>query len=120
MKNLKSLVGQKCPKCGIGKMFKSGPYNLKSFTKMYDFCPNCKISYEPEPGFYVGAMYFSYAFNITIIISTGFISYWWFGFINIAVNISFVAVVVLILSPLLFRFSRALMLHLFGGRIYDS
>ncbi|WP_424964423.1 DUF983 domain-containing protein [Ekhidna sp.] len=37
--------------------------------KMHKKCPNCSQSLEPEPGFYTGAMYVSYAFQVAIIIA---------------------------------------------------
>jgi len=120
MDKIKLLLNSRCPKCGIGRLFKHNPYNIYGFMIMFDSCSNCKVTFMPEPGFYVGAMYFSYGFNIAIMILSGLASYWWFGFINVWVNLGVITFVVIILTPLIFRFSRVLMLHLFGGRIYHN
>src|SRR2546430_4537690 len=39
-----------CPNCRQEKMF-------RSYFKMHDYCPNCGIKYEREPGEYIVAMY---------------------------------------------------------------
>lgn len=33
---------------------------------MPDHCPECGLSFMPEPGFYYGAMYVSYALTIAL------------------------------------------------------
>jgi uncharacterized protein (DUF983 family) len=40
---------RKCPRCGQGQLF-------SRWFKMVDDCPNCKLHYEKEPGYWVGAV----------------------------------------------------------------
>jgi uncharacterized protein (DUF983 family) len=40
---------RKCPRCGQGKLFHHW------FTMVSD-CPNCKLHFEREPGYWVGAV----------------------------------------------------------------
>jgi len=56
-----SILNLKCPRCHEGDLFKTGSWSFQDITGMPDRCPNCKQNYMPEPGFYYGAMYVSYA-----------------------------------------------------------
>ncbi|HEV2490385.1 MAG TPA: DUF983 domain-containing protein [Candidatus Acidoferrales bacterium] len=49
----------RCPKCGEGRVF-------SSFFRMRDECPVCGLSFCPESGYYVGAMYFDYILSAGI------------------------------------------------------
>ena len=49
----------RCPKCRTTKMF-TEPLKLKDPLSMYESCANCGQRFEPEPGFYYGAMFISY------------------------------------------------------------
>ncbi|MBK9636286.1 MAG: DUF983 domain-containing protein [Bacteroidetes bacterium] len=51
------------------------PYHLKTMSKMHSHCPNCGLNFEPEPGYYYGAMYVSYAFTIAVSVAV-FLFYW--------------------------------------------
>jgi len=77
-------------------------------------CSSCEASFEPEPGFYFGAMYVSYGFTIAL-----FISIWallrfffnppdWVYILSITVSAA-------VFTPLSFRYSRILFLYWFGG-----
>lgn len=67
---LYSILFNKCPRCQEGDFFVSNSaYDLKRFDKMHERCPHCDLRYEAEPGFFVGAMYVSYAFYVAYIIS---------------------------------------------------
>lgn len=41
-------------------------YNLKHFDEMNTACSHCGESFVREPGFYIGAMYISYAISVAI------------------------------------------------------
>jgi len=92
---------------------------ITKFTKMRQHCEVCGLRFEVEPGFFFGAMYISYAFTVSIIILTGIIL-WLFELGNMLLFILSVFTTVIILLPFIFRFSRVLFLHLFGGVKYDS
>jgi uncharacterized protein (DUF983 family) len=109
---LYSIITAKCPRCREGSMFKSGLYTTK-FADMYDACPCCGQEYEPEPGFYYGAMYVSFAFNVAIFIVCLVILYQFVEEITMAMMIGVVAAVVIGLLPVIFRWSRSLYIHIF-------
>jgi hypothetical protein len=46
---LRSLLSARCPACHTGSATKGG-------FSMRDRCPHCNYNFQPEPGFYLGAM----------------------------------------------------------------
>ncbi|TGE15218.1 DUF983 domain-containing protein [Hymenobacter elongatus] len=85
---------------------------------MPDNCPICGQAYEPEPGFYWGAMFVSYGFSVAIFAISGVLCYYLLGDPAVWVYVLTVAVASFALMPLVFRYSRAIMLYLFGGVSY--
>jgi uncharacterized protein (DUF983 family) len=114
-----ALLAQRCPRCHQGPLFSHGAYNLTKFSDMPEHCPVCGQIYEIEPGFYWGAMYFSFAFGTGIMLITGMVLYYLAGDPETWVYVTTVAVIVLLTAPLSLRYSRTLMLYLFGGVRYD-
>lgn len=115
-----SIIYNKCPKCHEGDFFVSAhAYDLKNFTKMHSYCPVCSESYEPEPGYYFGAMYVSYAINVAIMVAvwvgatllfsedTGI---WWLVLTSVVIGLA--------LTPVTFRWARLIWINLFVK--YDS
>jgi uncharacterized membrane protein YedE/YeeE len=87
--------------------------------EMPDACPVCHQTYEPEPGFYYGAMYISSGFSTALLLAIGFLLFYLAHDPPLWVYIGAVAGAVLAVAPLLFRYSRALMLYGFGGAHFD-
>jgi uncharacterized protein (DUF983 family) len=50
---------KKCPRCQEGDLF-AKPFKFTNPTLMPEHCPICNQKFEPEPGFYYGAMFLSY------------------------------------------------------------
>jgi uncharacterized protein (DUF983 family) len=117
---LAAVLKSKCPRCRQGDMFKHSPLNLTKFDETYKKCPHCGFRYEVEPGFFIGAMYVSYAFIVGILLMTGIILYNFFGDPETWVYIVTVPTVVLFLLPIIYRYSRTIYLHLFGGVGYQE
>jgi uncharacterized protein (DUF983 family) len=114
---LNAILSGRCPHCRTGKMFNHPPLSLH-FAEMNRVCPHCGVSFMPEPGFYIGAMYISYAFNVGLLIAIGIFLYvftdspdWVFVVSIIAASFAFI--------PFSFRYSRIIFLHAFGGLKYD-
>ena len=116
---LLAMAAQKCPRCHRGPLFKHSALNLRRFDEMYEDCVACGQWYEPEVGFYWGAMYISYGFSTAIIFLTGLGLYYLANDPPVWVYIGVVTVVGLALAPLLFRYARVVMLYLFAGIRYD-
>jgi uncharacterized protein (DUF983 family) len=50
---------KKCPRCQEGDLF-IAPFDWSKPVNMPELCPVCHQKFEPEPGFYYGAMFMSY------------------------------------------------------------
>jgi uncharacterized protein (DUF983 family) len=114
-----ALLNLKCPRCHRGPLFKYSALSLTKFDDMYEACPECGQHYEPEVGFYWGAMYVSYGFSVGIVVMVGILLFYLAQDPPVWVYISAVAVTVVLLTPLLFRYARAVMLYFFGGVHYQ-
>ena len=99
-------------------MFVSAKYDLKKFDKMHKNCAHCGLNFELEPGYYTGAMYVSYAFSVAIFVIVGFSLFIFFNDPEIYVYVLTILMAIVILFPLLFRYSRVIYLHVFGGVDY--
>ena len=65
-KMLLAMLHCKCPRCYQGDMFKYRLRSLKNPIKPNAECAHCGLHYELEPGFFWGAMYFSYAISVGV------------------------------------------------------
>ena len=108
------LLG-KCPRCRKGDMFKYPISQISKFNLMHSHCKCCDQIFNVEPGFFIGAMYISYAFIVATVFIEGLIIYNFAKDLEIWVYTMIITGTVILLTPLLFRFSRAIYLHLFGG-----
>lgn len=100
-------------------MFKHPNHDYLHFDQMHEHCPHCGLKYEVEQGFFWGAMYFSYAFAVAVVVIVGGALYLSTGSNTVWHYLAAIFGVMIPLMPLFFRYSRALMLHLFGGVSYD-
>ena len=114
-----ALLGLRCPRCHEGLLFSSSALNLTQFAQMPARCPVCGQSFEPEPGFYFGSMYITFGFNVATVLVLGVLLYYLFDNPDTWVYVVAVTVVTLLLTPIILRYSRALMLYLFGGARYE-
>ena len=80
---------------------------------MYKSCSCCGQSFEPEPGYYYGAMYVSFAFNVAIFLVALFLLYQFTDEVTMAMMIGVVTVVVVGFLPIIFRLSRSLWINIF-------
>ncbi|CAG5068855.1 hypothetical protein DYBT9623_01587 [Dyadobacter sp. CECT 9623] len=108
-----SVLFNKCPRCGEGDFFVSkSAYDLRNFEKMHKHCPHCGENLVPEPGFYQGALYMSYAFYVAFMVIVflivvnffeQYLDYFLFGIIPILI----------ILTPWFYRLARRAWLAIF-------
>jgi uncharacterized protein (DUF983 family) len=102
MRRSGAILAQRCPRCLRGRVF-------GGLVRMNTACPSCELSFEREQGYFLGAMYFSYGLGLLAI---GAPVTWliveraprW-------VVVGVAAGLLLLLAPLLFRYSRVLWLH---------
>jgi uncharacterized protein (DUF983 family) len=101
---LGAILRQRCPRCRRGRVFRGA-------VAMNEVCPACGLRFEREPGYFLGAMYFSYGlatglvalvYLLTTLLFPGW-PIWGAPAVAVAVLVPFV--------PVLFRYSRVLWLH---------
>ncbi len=102
MRRLLAILFQRCPRCLKGKLF-------RGLFRVNRECAVCELELQREPGYYLGAMYFSYGFGVVAVAPVT-----WLLIENDATlfTIAWVtAAELVLLSPLLFRYARVLWLH---------
>lgn len=112
--NIWGLLRGRCPRCLTGRMFR-GPF------AMNDPCPTCGLLFQREEGYFLGAMYFSYALGSFLLfpafyVATHFLPSWDGTWVAVLVWVLYLPFV-----PMVFRYSRAIWIYLDRwGRFDDS
>ncbi|AZQ62045.1 DUF983 domain-containing protein [Flammeovirga pectinis] len=114
---IQAIVSRKCPSCREGDIFTNSTLSTK-FSKINKRCKECNATFEPETGFYFGAMYVSYGINVALMFATLFFTYFIFDPENPLVYIFAATIPMMVFMPFIFRLSRSIYLHLFGGLPY--
>src|SRR4051812_17939282 len=94
---ISGILSNRCPKCDSGQVF-------RTLIKMNEKCPQCHVKFEREPGYFVGAMSFSYIIGFIAILPT-FLSLLW-KTTSLFTMVAWPSIELLILAPFLFRYSR--------------
>jgi len=89
------------------------PYHLKHTTEMYTHCLKCDLNFCPEPGYFYGAMYVSYAFTIAIGVGVFLLYFFHVPKFSPIPFLIILTIVLAILAPYTFRTSRAIWLNFF-------
>ena len=115
---LPAMLKAKCPRCREGDMFQFPLFNISKFSRMHKTCPHCGQKFEVEPGFFIGAMYVSYAMSVGLLLTSGLVLYHLFDDPELWVYLTVVTLLVISFLPFMFRYSRVLYLYWFGGVNY--
>jgi hypothetical protein len=107
----------RCPRCGKGPVFKYSILNPTKFSEAHDHCPSCHLPFEPETGFFYGAMYWSYALIVGMSVIFAVVL-WYTGLFDYAMGI--IPVSILLMLPVVFRYSRMLMLFVVYPIMYKE
>lgn len=111
---LSSILNCKCPKCRKGDLFAEKVFQRPlKFSKMHASCEVCHQSFEPEPGFYFGAMFISYALNTALLIATWVAMELVLEKYSIWLLLSILGGSMLIFLPAIFRISRSIWIAIF-------
>jgi uncharacterized protein (DUF983 family) len=107
----------RCPRCGKGNVFVNKVMSFKKFSDTLDECPKCQLKYEPETGFFVGSMYWTYAVlvGLTVVLSIGLYQ---MDLFEEAVYI--IPLIIVFLLPWVFRYGRLLMLYVVYPIMYKD
>jgi uncharacterized protein (DUF983 family) len=114
-----AFINHKCPRCRKGNLYQTSVFSTQ-FGKMHTDCDHCGLHFEREPGFFWGAMYFSYAYNVAIFLACFLLLRFAFGDPSIWVYLVTIFSASAILSPVSIRYSRTAMLYMFGGVKFNS
>jgi uncharacterized protein (DUF983 family) len=104
-----SILRQRCPRCRMGRIFRYSIF--RGFPKMCERCPVCDLKFEREPGYFLGAMYFSYVLGVLIMapiaVLLWYLTGWW-----ITKVILWAAILFLPFAPTITLFARVLWIYL--------
>ena len=115
----RAILKEKCPRCRHGDLFQTSKFKLNSFYRMHKACEVCQQTFEPEPGFYFGAMFVSYGIWVIIAVAIWIILFFLFK-PNFEVYVTVILIMNVLLLPFIFRYSRTLFLFGFGGIRFDK
>lgn len=107
-----NALSMKCPRCHQAKMFYYPILQFKKTFSMKKKCSCCKLNFEPEPGFYYGAMFISYLLTSFFMLGSYFILKLGFH-MDTYKAFSIVFVFVVLIYFYIFRVSRSIWLHFF-------
>jgi uncharacterized protein (DUF983 family) len=99
-----AMLRQRCPACRRGAIFRGA-------ISMNDVCPVCGLRFEREPGYFLGALYFSYAISIAVLGVFLLIGALLLPGLDLGLVVLIAAVVYLPLVPLVYRYARVVWIH---------
>jgi uncharacterized protein (DUF983 family) len=106
---LRAILHQRCPRCRVGSIFRYSIF--RGFPKMFERCSICDLKFQREEGYFLGAMYISFALALVIIAILSallwFVTGWW-----ITKVVTWAVVLFLPLAPAISLFARVLWIYL--------
>jgi uncharacterized protein (DUF983 family) len=102
---LAAIVRARCPRCLHGRVF-------ASLFAMHPRCPECGLAFEREQGYFVGAMYISYAAAVGILGAIAAVISLLAPHWSFERTMAVAVVLFLPLVPAVFRYSRILWIHI--------
>ena len=108
--SVKHMWLYKCPRCRKGDLFKK-PFQISDPLNMPENCNVCGQAYEPEPGFYQGAMYVSYILTAWFYMIPGLILAFVLKWSMTAIMTAIIALAIITFVKFL-RLSRSVWIHL--------
>ena len=99
-----AVAHRRCPACREGRIF-------RGLWSMNEDCPVCSLHFTRGPGYFTGAMYFSYALGIPIISLLTLIAYLISPSWHLYQHVLVAWLVFLPLVPAVFQYSRVLWIH---------
>jgi uncharacterized protein (DUF983 family) len=106
---LRSIFQQRCPRCRMGGIFRYSIF--RGFPKMCEHCGICDLKFEREPGYFLGAMYFSFGLGVLIMAPITALLWFLSGW-GIPKVIFWAFVLFLPFAPTITLFSRVLWIYL--------
>lgn len=114
-----AILNAKCPRCRKGNIFPTSLYSFRKLTDVHQRCPECNAVLTPEPDFFYGAMYISYAFSVALVIGVMVLLYNFFKDPPMWIYILTVFAFNILFMPLMLRYSKVLYLYGLGRLEYN-
>ena len=108
--SFKAMNNNKCPRCRKGDMYKK-PFKFTDPLAMNDKCPECGLDFNPEPGFYFGALIISYAISSWMLLLPALLLVLYFDW-SVMQAMTFALILAAVTYFKILRGSRSLYLHL--------
>lgn len=103
MSRIAAILAMRCPHCQKGSIF-------SGFLKMHTHCPVCGVKYEREDGYFMMSVFVGYVMSAVLAVPVIILLY-----LNDAEILTYVwvtAVVLFVLSPLIFHYARVIWMHI--------
>jgi uncharacterized protein (DUF983 family) len=110
---LYSIATMTCPQCQESHMMVANPYRFSTMGEVKDKCEVCGLDLKPEPGFYYGAMYVSYALGVAVFVTIWASCNWFFDNVGVWTQISLVLIALIGLGPYLYALSKVIWANFF-------
>ena len=110
---IQAVIQCKCPRCRKGPIF-SGPMFSFKGQVTNEYCSECHLRFEREPGYFYVSMFISYAMNVAEMISIcvgAYILGAQLAFENMWLYIGIIIAAVVMFAPFNYRYSRVMLLH---------
>ena len=111
MTGLQAFLLGRCPRCRTGSIFQGSLFS-KHFKNVHTHCSSCGVKYEQEPGFFWGAMYFSYALVVGLLIVLSIILFSVYDDPSLLLLSEYIIGISVAFIPLIMRLSRLLLIYL--------
>lgn len=107
---LTSMWTYKCPRCRKADLFVI-PFNLSKPLDMHKRCEACDLNFEPEPGYYFGAMFISYGISAVFFLAIAATLYFAF---DLGANpiLAWIVFIGAIFFMKILRLSRSVWIHI--------
>jgi len=106
-----SILKGLCPRCRMAEIFRGTLFWL---SPMNERCGVCGLRFEREPGYFLGAMYISYALAVPLL--AGMVAlFWWLTPWNWTIILLASALALLPFTPGLVMLARVLWIYLDRG-----
>ncbi|MFB9865067.1 DUF983 domain-containing protein [Rufibacter immobilis] len=111
---LYSIFKLKCPRCHEGDLFENNSLlSWSRFSQMKEHCPICQQVYEPEPGYYYGAMYVSYGLTTGPTLIMVLLMLLVFNEVTMLMFVGALTLTLVLFLPAIFKLSRAIWINIF-------
>lgn len=113
LKIAKTCLQLKCPNCGEGKVFEVQADKFLAFPEMHKKCPKCSYRFDREPGYFLGAMFVSYALAVAEGLISFFILKFGFPQLEYFSIACIITVVILFCAISNYKLARVIWINLF-------